>query len=215
MNRNRSQANPVRLMVTVGLAGVLALGRGDGQPAGSGFTVTTFPMEGTAWFLGVGAGSVWAPNPYSLAGTVSRIDPATNRVTDTVADAGTRPAYLTFHDGAMWFANLEGRTMRRLDPDTKRITHVIKGGGGEFAFDDAGGLWAVSANAKTMDGDPEPPLLYRFDARTGEPVARLRIGKAGGAPDRAAPLAGVGFADGSVWVGSTIDGALYRIDPAG
>jgi DNA-binding beta-propeller fold protein YncE len=154
-------------------------------------------------------GAVWVGNEDA---TVQRIDPASNEVTDTI-EAGPKPAFLTVHDGAVWFANLEQRTIRRLDPRARRITHVLAGGGGELAFDDAGGLWAVGANPKTPDGRPEPPLLYRYDARTGTPSARLQVGEAPGRAGDVPPLQGVAVAAGSIWVGSPADGALYRVAP--
>jgi streptogramin lyase len=161
--------------------------------------------------LARGAGAVWVANED---GTVQRIDPRSGEVTDTI-EAGPRPAYAAFRDGSLWIANLGERTLRRLDAHSKRVTHVLEGGGGDLALDEQGGLWAVGANAKTMDGEPEPPLLYGYDARTGAATARLQVGET---PRRATdlpPLQGVAAAYGAVWVGSPADGALYRIEARG
>jgi hypothetical protein len=89
------------------------------------------------------------------------------------------------------------------------------GGGGEFAFGEDGSLWAVGANPQTPEGRPEPPLLYRYDARTGEPTARLQVGKTPRSAGDVPPLSGIAITAGSIWVGSPLTGDLYRIDAGG
>jgi len=47
----------------------------------------------------VGGGAVWVAN--ALRGTVSRVDPRTNRVSATIEMGGT-PRRLAFADGRVW-----------------------------------------------------------------------------------------------------------------
>jgi YVTN family beta-propeller protein len=49
--------------------------------------------------VAVGAGSVWVANSYS--GTISRIDPATNRVVATIR-VGYEPTHFAFARGKVW-----------------------------------------------------------------------------------------------------------------
>jgi DNA-binding beta-propeller fold protein YncE len=161
--------------------------------------------------LARGAGSVWVGNED---GTVQRIRTDTNEVAETI-EAGPRPAFLLFHGDALWFANLGERTLRRLDPQSNRITHVLEGGGGDMATDGAS-LWTVGANDKTVDGKPERPVLFRFDSARPALTERIEVGptrEGGGGVEQLAPLEGVAVGAGAVWVTSTVDGNLYRIDP--
>ena len=49
--------------------------------------------------IAVGAGAVWVAN--TEAGTISRIDPATNEVGDTI-ELGAAPAGLVVANGLLW-----------------------------------------------------------------------------------------------------------------
>ena len=51
--------------------------------------------------MAVGDGAVWVANAVDR--TVSRIDPATNRVTRTIA-IGRSPTAITVGDGSVWVA---------------------------------------------------------------------------------------------------------------
>jgi YVTN family beta-propeller protein len=96
--------------------------------------------------VAVDGSSVWVANRGD--GTVSRIDPATNRVVATI-DVGGRPTHLTAEAGAVWATTPEG--LQWIDPATNQVVQTLPlpVGLGEavLAFD--GRLW-VSLNDGTV-----------------------------------------------------------------
>jgi YVTN family beta-propeller protein len=72
--------------------------------------------------LTVGAGSVWATDPFD--GWVWRIDPGPHPVTRTIpADFGV--SHLAFGNGAVWVANFLRGTVSRIDPRTNTVTKTV------------------------------------------------------------------------------------------
>ena len=65
-------------------------------------SVVTIPVGDAPAALAAGAGALWAAN--SGDGTISRIDPASNRVVRRI-DVGNVPAGLAFADGVVWVAS--------------------------------------------------------------------------------------------------------------
>jgi YVTN family beta-propeller protein len=79
--------------------------------------------------VAVGARSVWVTNwgttgmpwtPGQPGGTVSRIDPLTNRVTGTIP-VGTNPGRIAFGGGYLWVALQGAPTLVQVDPATNAV----------------------------------------------------------------------------------------------
>ena len=116
---------------------VFALVTGDGDTTSGGTTPTTATTIGgalpqTTATVEVGAspeqaalgpdGSVWVADSFD--GTVSRIDPATNDVIDTIP-TGLRPFGVAATDQAIWVTNSNESTLSRLEPDTGEIVATV------------------------------------------------------------------------------------------
>lgn len=62
--------------------------------------------------------------PTERNGTVSRIDPKTNRVMVTIA-VGEYPWAVAVGGGYVWVSNLGSRTVSRIDPHTNQVAETI------------------------------------------------------------------------------------------
>jgi YVTN family beta-propeller protein len=72
-----------------------------------------------------GDGAVWLDYPSS--DSVSRIDPATNKVTASI-HVGPQPDGIAISPGAVWVANAGGPSVSRIDPATNRVVATIRVG---------------------------------------------------------------------------------------
>ena len=102
--------------------------------------------------IAVGAGSVWATDPYD--GVVWRIAPGPKPVARTVA-LGLGVTQIAFGDGAAWAANLANGTVSRIDPRTDEVTTTRKlhGTPQGLAVGD-GSVWVSVAGATTKGALP-------------------------------------------------------------
>jgi streptogramin lyase len=73
-----------------------------------------------------GFGSVWVAN--GPAGTIIRIDPASNKVVATI-HAGRPVCCLAFGDGAVWAASLATDAVVRIDPAANSVVDAFPSGG--------------------------------------------------------------------------------------
>ena len=112
--------------IAVGDAGVWFLTTVANSPAVARIdprtnTVTQVIPVPTSSLVGiaVGAGYVWATDPYD--GVVWRIAPGPKPVARTVA-LGLGVAQIAFGDNAVWVANLANGTVSRIDPRTDDVT---------------------------------------------------------------------------------------------
>lgn len=145
--------------------------------------------------VAAGCGGIWVANHAD--GSVSRIDPAANRVV-AVVRVGRGPARLMCAFGSMWVLDDQDRRLWRVDPGTGRATGIRLGGraSGSPAVAD-GALWLT-----VWDG----AALVRVDPATNRAQA---VAGVAGAPT------GVLFAQGSLWVASSRGGIghVTRITP--
>jgi YVTN family beta-propeller protein len=84
--------------------------------------VAAIPVGGGNGMVDVGFGSVWVAN--GDAGTVSRIDPATNTVVASVP-VGQGILGLRTGDGGVWVTNPRANTLTRIDPATNTVAATI------------------------------------------------------------------------------------------
>src|ERR1044071_4034908 len=103
----------------------------------------------------------------------------------------------------VWVLNCQSKTLTRINPKTNAVdlrvpVKIDDGGEGSIALDDRY-VWFAS------DDDGHASTLMQIDAKTGHQLKRIAVGK-----DSA--VVKLGF--GSVWVISSGEGNVYRVDPA-
>jgi YVTN family beta-propeller protein len=144
-----------------------------------------------------GDGAIWVSNQFD--GTVSRIDPGTYEVTETVS-VGSRPGALLPSVGGVLNVVHPDAVIRevRLFDDNAVDTVLDLGLDLEFGTPHAegeGGFWITDAQA----GE-----LLRVGLSSGEVVARIPLGSAPGA---------VAAGEGAVWVSDADQAVVSRFDP--
>lgn len=143
-------------------------------------------------------GSLWVANTISR--TVARIDPATNRVSQSVPTDGA-PTALASGEGYVWVLNGLDGEVQAIDPRTNRVTATIaipEGSGGIAVG--AGYVWVTNSLEVTVT---------KLDPVGGDVVDTIRLGPPGsGSPE---PIA---VGDGAVWVGNGLAPAVWKIDAA-
>ena len=152
-----------------------------------------------------GGGSVWVASRRD--GTVSVVDPATNRVQVTIPASGSGPVGqggpgLAFASGSLWVANYDQRQVVRVEPDadpTARIS-VRASPTAVVAAQDA--VWVAG---RTQSGGG---LVARIDTGANQVVGQT-------IPLRHPPTGLAITPDGqTVWVATAADKAVHRIDTA-
>jgi virginiamycin B lyase len=191
------------VLVAHGRAWISGLGKGvgvydarTGRPLGS----VAVP-EGPCAATDEGFGAVWTATCEPSG--VSRIDPATARVTGHVGLSATPEgeSSIGVGEGAVW-ALIDGSDCRRcvvarIDPKTLKVTNQYPVPGGATAVRAGlGGVWITNFQTDSV---------LRLDPSTGKIVATIPV------------ASGPRFFDvgaGAVWVMAQSAGALCRIDPA-
>jgi streptogramin lyase len=165
----------------------------------SGDVTARISLGGRPWGVATGEGAVWVGNESD--GTVTRVDPSTNKVawqvTLTEGSFGNAsPVGVAAGDGSVWVADNASDKAWRLDPATgavRSIAHV--GDAHEFVGVGEGGVWVSS----------EDGTVGQIDPATGT-VKRLI--------DAGADADFVGFSPGAVWITNYRSEFLWRLDPA-
>jgi YVTN family beta-propeller protein len=127
------------------------------RPAGVSLRSRTVDVGQGPLGLAVGDGSVWVANVQS--GTVSRVDPATMRVTATFAVGGSAggvpsdPEMVAVWQNRVWVADGQEGSVVALDPTTGaqvgsalQLPGVIR----QLVLDGGGTLWGTTANPGTV-----------------------------------------------------------------
>ncbi|MGC4251439.1 MAG: YncE family protein [Sphingobium sp.] len=142
-----------------------------------------------------GAGSIWVASDQK--GVVSRVDPATNQVTASIAvSPGTY--YLAFGFGSVWAVSSESATIQRIDPATDAVVKTTTlGKSPGFLATGEGAVWVQEQGDGTV---------ARVDPATGEVSGRVKVG----------PVLKYGDIDTGadmVWLRTTEDQTFVVIDP--
>ena len=145
--------------IAAGNAGVWFVTTSHGTPAVARIDPRTNTVEqiipvqtSTLIGIAVGAGSVWATDPYN--GVIWRIHPGANPVSRTIS-AGLGVTQIVFGDGVVWTANLANGTISRVDPRTNAITVTRQLAGtpqGLTVFE--GTVWVSVADATSSGALP-------------------------------------------------------------
>jgi YVTN family beta-propeller protein len=141
--------------------------------------------------IAVGEGAVWF---VSAIGTITRIDPATNKA--SVPDvAGFSPSSVAVGEGSVWVANAGDNSVVRINPRTRGVVRPI--GVSRRPSGMAVGGGAVWVSSQSDD------VVSRIDAASYS-VRTIQVGDS---------PTGVAFGEGAVWVANSGDGTVSRIDP--
>jgi hypothetical protein len=161
----------------------------------------------------VGAGSAWVGLPRGKAGSLVRIDPATNAIAAEIPlPAAT---WIAATDDAVWLAS--SGLLERIDPSTNTVVAKVALPDRPISAitADETAVWVVTIADE--DGHPEG-VLVRVDASTNEIAAEIPLG-----PQVAGYDDEVILGAGSVWVlgvrwfeaeDAEYGSDLIRIDPA-
>ncbi|MDP9336609.1 MAG: ABC transporter substrate-binding protein, partial [Actinomycetota bacterium] len=186
----------------------------------------------TPSYLAVGEGAFWVTNADD--DTVSRIDPLTRAVVQTIA-VGSSPSGITTGNGAVWVSNSLDGTVSRIDPETNTVAQkpIPVGNGPVGIAYAAHSVWVANTGDDTItkinadSGMPTKTLpisaaelafgadtlwasqrtanrVARIDPKTGSVVQTIPVGNG---------PAGLAFGRGAVWVANSLDGTVSRIDP--
>ncbi len=93
-------------------------------------------------------GAIWVAGHRD--GRVSRIDPATNKVTGA-ADASPTLEGMIFHQGALWVASNTGQAVERIDPDTLKVTSIPLPYNGYGLAAGPDGIWVTAGAQEGCD----------------------------------------------------------------
>jgi YVTN family beta-propeller protein len=165
--------------------------------------VAAVPVETDPAAVVGGGGLVWVANQRD--GTVSVIDPDTNRVQETIPPSGSGPVGpggpgLAFASGSLWVANTTQQQVARVEPDADPVIIPIRGSPKAIvaAQDTA---WVA---AQTQSGGG---LVARIDAGANQVGQTI--------PLRHAPTGLAINPDGDrIWVATAADRTVHRIDTA-
>jgi DNA-binding SARP family transcriptional activator/ABC-type branched-subunit amino acid transport system substrate-binding protein len=178
--------------------------------------VQTFAVSGQPTELAAGDGAVWVGSNSVTSGSrviesdaattdVSRVDPASNQVTNTAhlfGPSATLPGTtmgvtpLAVGGGGVWAVDPDG-SISRLDPATGTRVARVPTNATAVAVGDAG-VWIVEAAGDT-------PEVAHIDTRTNR-VDRTF-------PIQTSALVGIAVGAGSVWATDPSEGVVWRIDP--
>ena len=186
------------------------------QPPSAGNVVATIKVPNSGG-LAIGAGAVWVASTPSH--TVTRIDPSTNAVVDTVSTGGNfdpfhGPSRLAFGHGTMWVLDgtVDCSCVHRIDPATNTVVATIKLGtptGPRIApLGIAVQLDAVWIAVRAGTEDAPDGSVLRVDPATNTVSAIIG---AGSNPEFGGPT-GIAAEPGSVWAGVPSLKSVVRID---
>jgi len=160
---------------------------------------------------------IWAGNKDSE--TITQIEPPTMAKIDGIAPGGLAVVGRKEQGAVIWASDPARNLVLRIDAASRRITQRIPLPGEPARLVATRRAVWVIARDKNGSGEWRPtrgtnPAVWRIDARTNEPVARIAL-----------PLTPIRIAvgAGSVWVtalrvrstrGSSVDATVFRIDPA-
>jgi virginiamycin B lyase len=175
---------------------VLSKGR---RPGSTGPTVDAAIAAPGTGQVATGGGAVWATNGD---GSVSRIDPNTNKVVAVLQVGPQNLEFAVITDTDVWISAPDADALYRISIATNAISGPIalpsgsSPKGGAIA---AGSVWVALEHAGAV---------ARIDPATNDVLATIAVGSVGSN----GPLA-VAESSGDVWVSVPADGKVVRVDP--
>lgn len=153
-------------------------------------------------WLAIGFSSIWVSVPKN--NELVRVSPAKGRIQARVAlGPDQEPCYgIGIGPDRVWVLNCKSRMLARINPVTNKVDLRIP-----VSINPAGeGAIAVSQNSVWFisDEDGHASTLTQINSRSGRVVRQIAVGQ-----DSAVVKAGFG----SIWVISSGEGKVYRVDP--
>ena len=149
------------------------------------------PRDGFIGDIAVGAGAVWVTD--TTHGKVYRFAASTGRL-EAVVPVGATAGAMAVGDGGVWVANGDARTVSRISVVRNRVGLVVKVPGVPSHMTAAeSGLWVTDGTGSVMT----------LPEGTSGRVLTVPVG---------GEATGVAASGGTVWVSSTTNGTLSRID---
>ncbi len=143
--------------------------------------------------LAYGAGSLWVAN--RIDGTVSRIDPGTHGVLQTIA-VGTLPHEVAVTGNDVWVVNFGDGTVSRINAKTNMpVQHVVVGNQPVAVASGPSGVWVANGGDDT---------IQRIDPITGRADKAVAVGDS---------PSGIAVDATAIWVCSDTDGTVSEFDP--
>jgi hypothetical protein len=138
----------------------IARARGDGPLLRvDPLTLAIVAQVGRDQLLGpgvaIGFGAVWTANqdpfapPGPGSGSVSRIDPSTNRIVATVP-SGPSPLTISAGEGGLWTANHGNESVSRVDPASHQVVATVAAEGIHNVVAAAGSAWVASYHTRAL-----------------------------------------------------------------
>src|SRR5579864_839411 len=155
----------------------------------------TFDIPGAPDWMAIEE-SVWISNKPK--DNLTRIDPKTNKITETIATGKGPCAGLAFGFGSLWIPNCGDQTMSRLDLKTGKIVAIIP-----TTIADSEAVVAAGPDSIWLMTDTKGKLA-RFDPATNKVVAEVYIASGSYA---------AAFGEEALWITSTEKNLVTRVDP--
>jgi virginiamycin B lyase len=163
---------------------------------GTGAKAVQIPLGGEPGAIASGGGAIWVADTAAAA-AVTRIDPDTDRVTQTITLPWAGPGAIAFGAGRVWVADPAARQLAEINPATGSLGRTLPVDLQPSAIAAAGqAIWVAGYDTGTVE---------ELAPASGRVLARVRVGA-----DPAALAVGAG----SLWVASNADATVSRIDLA-
>ncbi len=171
-------------------------GAGEVSRIGPGTDATTarVPVDGQPGAIASGAGAIWVAD---ADGAVTRINPATDRVAETIRLPWAHPGAIAFGAGGLWVADPAARQLAEIDPATGSLARTLPVNLQPTAIAAVGQAIWVAGNGS--------PTVEELAAASGRVLAEIQVG---------GPPAALAVGAGSLWVASSVNATVSRIDPA-
>ena len=152
--------------------------------------------------VGYGAGSLWS---ISSEGELTRIDPETGKIIETIGLAANEPSGLAFGEGSVWVTDRHSPTLYRIDPSVNQVVDLFPLPMERVETDQTGEVVVGAGSVWVGHGAFNPGAsVERLDPATGRVQWRF--------PILAGDVDHLAFGEGALWVAST-PGELRKIDP--
>lgn len=143
-----------------------------------------------------GAGSIWVTS--EARGVITRLDPATLKVTATIR-VNANAFYLAYGMDALWAVSGTEGTIQKIDPATNTVVATTKlGKEPGFLVAGEGAVWVQEQGDGT---------LARIDAQTAAVTGRVKVGAN-------LKWGDIDAGGGKIWLRTTDDQVYAVIDPA-
>jgi YVTN family beta-propeller protein len=161
--------------------------------------VADVPVGSRPVAVALGKEAVWVANAGN--GTVSRVDPTTKKVLQTIGGVGSSPVDVAVLGGVVWVANGSDGTLSEIDARTNTVVETIDlQGPNKLTPEETN---AVAAGAGSVWVASGLHWVLRIDPKTGGVRARIDVGSQAVALD---------FGEGGVWAATSAERAI-RIEP--